>query len=143
MNHLNILVKILISINFIYNYIIITMLLTLDKKQIANNNNDIDTYGKSRDYIEDKIKPFLKKENIGKYIIFRDDSGEAQTDTYKGRKIINESAEKANPFITLSSQEDEIYVLPFSSRGGKRSKKKYRIRRTRRNRYKSRRQIKK
>jgi hypothetical protein len=119
------------------------MLLTLDKKQIANNNNDIDTYGKSRDYIEDKIKPFLKKENIGKYIIFRDDSGEAQTDTYKGRKIINESAEKANPFITLSSQEDEIYVLPFSSRGGKRSKKKYRIRRTRRNRYKSRRQIKK
>ena len=116
------------------------MTLNLEAKQIANFDNDISIYDTSREYIDKRIKPFLKKENIGKYIIFRDDSGEAQTDRYKARKIINETGDKSNPFITLSSKEEDVYVFSYL-RGG-RSKTKYRRSRVRRLRRFSRRQKK-
>lgn len=111
------------------------MSINLLKRQIANYNDPINIYNLSNTDIENQTIPFRTSKNIGKYIIFTDentDGGYGQMDPlvnpYKGKQIINESADRNDPYINLSQEYVDVYV---SSRGGK-SKKNRRRRSTRR-----------
>ena len=66
--------------------------INLFEDQVANLNKPIDIYDKSYDEIRNATQPYLTIDNVGKYLIFRDDnSGSgAQTDTYTAYEIINE-----------------------------------------------------
>ena len=105
----------------------------LFRQQIANPDNPINMYDMSNEDIEDLTMKFRTKPNIGKYIIFTDDhyGGFGQTDEYKGKKIINESGDKNDPFINLSDKFADVYIVRRPNRGGR--SKRYRSHRKRRN----------
>ena len=75
--------------------------INLFEDQVANLNKPIDIYDKSYDEIRNATQPYLTIDNVGKYLIFRDDSGEAQTDTYIVYQIINEDPKGRYPLISL------------------------------------------
>ena len=113
------------------------MSVNLLKRQIANYNDPINIYNLSNTDIENQTIPFRTSKNIGKYIIFTDentDGGYGQMDPlvnpYKGKKIINESADRNAPYINLSQEYVDVYVV---TRGG-RSRKNIRRRNRRRTR---------
>jgi hypothetical protein len=125
------------------------MSLNLSREQIANPDNPINMNHASNEDIEVLTMKFRTKPNIGKYIIFTDEhyGGYGQTDEYKGKKIINESGDRNDPFINLSQEYVDVYVIQRPPRGGQ-SKKKLNSRRRGPKRYsrrrrRSRRQIKK
>ena len=66
------------------------MSLPITKDNIVNYNNEINTNNLSRDQIDEQIKPYLTIRNVGKYIIFRDDSGEAQREDFIVYQIIDD-----------------------------------------------------
>ena len=114
-------------------------------QQIANYNNPINIYNLSNNEIEEQTKQFRTRLNIGKYIIFIDENtdngGYGQIDTtdpYKGKQIINESGDRNNPYINLSQEYVDVYILQRPPRGGQ-SKKKLSSRRCGSNHSRSRR----
>lgn len=82
--------------NKIYNNYIM-----VNRKQVLNFGREINMYYKSPEEINDEVQRYLKLNNVGKYLIFRDDSGEAQTDTYIVCQIINEDPKGRYPLISL------------------------------------------
>ena len=88
-------------------------------------NREIYTLDRTREEIDAEVNRYLTLENVGKYLIFRDDDGNAQTNTYIGRKIINEAARGDQPLISLSSTQDEVELNVYNIlRGGKTKKMK-------------------
>ena len=103
------------------------------KRHIMKNiMGTINTYDKSPYEINDEIKPYLKLENIDKYLLFRTDSGEAQTDEYTAYIIYNEGTTK-QPLIAIK----EIGTIDTSSLYGGLTNKKYRKSRHKKYRNKS------
>jgi hypothetical protein len=86
--------------------------INLFEDQVANLNKPIDIYDKSYDEIRNATQPYLTIDNVGKYLIFRDDnSGSgAQTDTYTAYEIINE--DKKNPLVSLSDNAKKVFIMP-------------------------------
>ena len=86
--------------------------INLFENQVANLNKPIDIYDKSYDEIRNATQPYLTIDNVGKYLIFRDDnSGSgAQTDTYTAYEIINE--DKKNPLVSLSDNAKKVFIMP-------------------------------
>ena len=86
--------------------------INLFENQVANLNKPIDIYDKSYDEIRKSVQPYLTIDNVGKYLIFRDDnSGSgAQTDTYNAYEIINE--DKKNPLVSLSDNAKKVFIMP-------------------------------
>ena len=86
--------------------------INLFENQVANLNKPIDIYDKSYDEIRKSVQPYLTIDNVGKYLIFRDDnSGSgAQTDTYTAYQIINE--DKKNPLVSLSDNAKKVFIMP-------------------------------
>lgn len=101
-----------------------------NKKNIVNFYNEINIYEKSSDEIDKEIKPYLTTNNIGKYLIIRDDSGEAQTDTYMVYQIINEDKTKTTPLVSIKKIGQQL--IQFN--GGQTTKK---YRRTRGRKYRN------
>jgi len=91
--------------------------INLFENQVANLNKPIDIYDKSYDEIRNATQPYLTIDNVGKYLIFRDDnSGSgAQTDTYTAYQIINE--DKKNPLVSLSDNKKKVFIM--SNYGGR------------------------
>ena len=99
------------------------MSLPITKDNIVNYNNEINTNNLSRDQIDEQIKPYLTIKNVGKYIIFRDDSGEAQREDFIVYQIINEAPRSEPPFITTKVMNNGQYqYIPVF--GGKSKKNK-------------------
>ena len=99
------------------------MSLPITKDNIVNYNNEINTNNLSRDQIDEQIKPYLTIKNVGKYIIFRDDSGEAQREDFIVYQIINEAPRSDPPFITTRVMNNGQYqYIPVF--GGKSKKNK-------------------
>jgi len=86
--------------------------INLFEDQVADLNKPIDIYDKSYDEIRNATQPYLTIDNVGKYLIFRDDnSGSgAQTDTYTAYEIINE--DKKNPLVSLSDNAKKVFIMP-------------------------------
>jgi len=87
-------------------------IINLFEDQVANLNKPIDMYEKTFDEIRNATQPYLTIDNVGKYLIFRDDnSGSgAQTDTYTAYEIINE--DKKNPLVSLSDNSKKVFIMP-------------------------------
>jgi len=87
-------------------------IINLFEDQVANLNKPIDMYEKTFDEIRKTTQPYLTIDNVGKYLIFRDDnSGSgAQTDTYTAYEIINE--DKKNPLVSLSDNSKKVFIMP-------------------------------
>jgi len=87
-------------------------IINLFEDQVANLNKPIDMYEKTFDEIRNATQPYLTIDNVGKYLIFRDDnSGSgAQTDTYNAYQIINE--DKKNPLVSLSDNAKKVFIMP-------------------------------
>ena len=101
------------------------MSVNVSKRQIVNYNDPINIYNLSNSEIESQTAKFKTTQNIGKYIIFIDENldngGYVQMDEmtpYKGKKIINESTNRNDPFITLQDYID-VYVIRSPYFGGK------------------------
>jgi hypothetical protein len=103
------------------------MSLRITKDNIVNYNNEINTNNLSRDQIDEQIKPYLTIKNVGKYIIFRDDSGEAQREDFIVYQIINEAPRSEPPFITTRVMNNGQYqYIPMFGGKVKKSKTKHR-----------------
>lgn len=90
-------------------------IINLFEDQVANLNNPIDMYEKTFDEIRNTTQPYLTINNVGKYIIFREDNSGAQTDTYIAYQIINE--DKKNPLVSLSDNKKKVFIM--SNYGGR------------------------
>jgi hypothetical protein len=106
------------------------MSLRITKDNIVNYNNEINTNNLSRDQIDELIKPYLTIKNVGKYIIFRDDSGEAQREDFIVYQIINEAPRSEPPFITTRVMNNGQYQYIPIFGGGKAKKSKTKHRKT-------------
>jgi hypothetical protein len=103
------------------------MSLRITKDNIVNYNNEINTNNLSRDQIDERIKPYLTIKNVGKYIIFRDDSGEAQREDFIVYQIINEAPRSEPPFITTRVMNNGQYqYIPMFGGKAKKGKTKHR-----------------
>jgi hypothetical protein len=101
----------------------------LTARNTVNFGNEINIFEKTREQIDNEINPYLKIENVGKFIIMRDDSGEAQTDMFIAYQIINEAPRGETPLITTRIMNNGQYQY-IPSFGGKVKKSKTKHRKT-------------
>ena len=122
------------------------MSITFTKTNVVNYLNPIFTYEKPLDKIRAEINQYFTTENIGKYLLFRDDSGEAQTTKYTVYKILCESKEDPPLFSIKEIGLMEVDIPDIGQgivrhtgrdRGGKTKKKRRRIRKKNKRRTRS------
>ena len=110
---------------------------SLGSKISKNIVDKINIFDKDPDKINREINPLLILKNVGKYILVRNDSGEAQSNVYTAYEIINEDTQtKGFPLITMK----ELGVIDTDNyRTGGQTNTKYRSSRHRkyRNKYRN------
>ena len=97
----------------------------LEKKKVVNFGKEINIHNKSRDEIESEINKYLIINNVGKYLIFSDDTGEKQIDEYIVYKIINEDPKNVHPLVTIKKFGTNVFLY-----GGQNKKTCYTKRRS-------------
>jgi hypothetical protein len=79
--------------------------------------HEISTYEKTQKQVEDIIKPNLISENVGKYLLFRDDDGSRQIDEYIVFKIIIESNMKDKKIYPETNESKVKKIKPTLRKG--------------------------
>ena len=82
----------------------------LAKKKVVNFGKEINIHDKSTDAIESEMKEYLTINNVGKYLIFRDDTGEKQIDEFIVYKIINEDPKNIHPLVTIKEFGTNVFL---------------------------------
>jgi hypothetical protein len=97
------------------------------KNQVANFENPINMFGKHRDDVRAEGMKYLTNDNIGKYLIYRDDNENAQHDENGGyiiKKII--CSTKTTPcVIDLVDQENDVVLNDINDYDKKGIKRAY------------------